>query len=183
MAATTIPTYVPKHMAPKAPEPKAAPKLDYEQAWRIVYAAECIAVGTPNHKAIKDARESLERLMEPKAAPKAKPDKAPKAKAARKSTTMPEAPAGWWNEWFDKPWVKHGRVKASSSIVKLVAEGGHGAELRAAGWQYSKKAFTKPDGKKVAGFWWAYKDADRAKERGERYLANKAARQAEQATC
>ena len=149
--------YTPKHFR-KADQP-------IEDEWSALIAAEV-------------ARRAAAAAPEP--APKApKPaPKAPKPKAERKSETMPDAPAGWWNEWFDKPWVKHGRVKANSSIVKLVAEGSHGAELRAAGWQYSRKAFTKPDGKKVAGYWWAYKDADKARERGERYLARKAERQA-----
>ena len=150
-------------MKKSAPEPKAAPKLDYEQAWRIVYAAECNAVGTPDHKAIKAARESLERLMEPKAAPK--PKTAPKA----------DAPANWWDEWFAKPWVKATLCSKSSSVVKMHCEGSHGAELRAAGWQYSRKGMPIGGGKKAAGYWWAYKDAAKAKERGERYLANTAA--------
>ena len=177
MSTATI--HAPKHM--RKSEPKAE-LHELEKAWRIAYVCECCA----EDKATRDTAKALRKFIEQEQAqqapePTTKP--APKAKAARKSTTMPEAPAGWWNEWFDKPWVKHGRVKAGSSIVKLVAEGGHGAELRAAGWQYSKKAFTKPDGKKVAGFWWASKDADKARERGERYLANKAARAEQAAAC
>jgi len=162
-------TYAPKHM--KKSEPKAAPKLDYEQAWRIVYAAECNSVGTPDHKAIKAARESLERLMEPKAAPKAQ-KAAPKPKPAPKA----DAPANWWDEWFAQPWVKATYCKEGSCIVKMHCEGSHGAELRAAGWQYSRKGMPIGGGKKAAGYWWAYKDATKAKERGERYLANKAAK-------
>ena len=156
MAATTI--HVPKHMKSTTELP------EWEKAWRAAYVAECCTVGTPYHEKAKALRAEVERCMEPTT----KPTKAPKAK--------PAAPANWWDEWFAQPWVKATRATASSSIVKMHCEGGHGAELRAAGWQYSKKGMPIGGGKRVAGYWWASKDAAKAKERGERYLANKAAK-------
>lgn len=165
--------YAPKHM--KSAEPKTEPISEWEKAWRAAYVAECCTVGTQFHEKAKALRAEVERCMTT-----TKPTKAPKAKPAKAKAA---APANWWDEWFAQPWVKATRATASSSIVKMHCEGGHGAELRAAGWQYSKKGMPIGGGKRVAGFWWASKDAAKAKERGERYLANKAARAEQAAAC
>lgn len=142
--------YTPKHFR-KADQP-------IEDEWSALIAAEV---------ARRAAAAALESVPASEPAPKA-----PKAAPA------PKADAGWWDEWFAQPWVKATQCKAGSSIVKMHCEGSHGSELRAAGWQYSRKGMPIGGGKKAAGYWWAYKDELKAKERGERYLARKAERQA-----
>lgn len=171
--ATTTTIHAPKHM--RKSEPKAE-LHELEKAWRIAYVCECCA----EDKATRDTAKALRKFIEQEQAqqtpePTPKPTKPAKAKAA--------APANWWDEWFTQPWVKATQCKASSCIVKMHCDGGHGAELRPAGWQYSPKSMPVDNDKRVAGYWWAYKDANRAKQRGERYLANKAARAEQAAAC
>lgn len=74
----------------------------------------------------------------------------------------------WYLGVITSPWVKEYECKPKSSIVKVRPEAGHGAELRTAGFRPMKGN----------QWWWAEKDEAKAKAKGERYRANKAARAA-----
>lgn len=120
-----------------------------------------------------DAR--IHELTEEAKASGAKAPEKAGAKAADFIGTKADGPVGWWDEWASKAYAKACVCRPGSSIVKLACEGGHGSELRAAGWQWSKKAL-RAGGETFVGYWWAYKDERKASGRGERHKAKKAAK-------